>query len=402
MFCYKCGSSVSPNSKFCGKCGAVMQQSDTSEQVNENPVPENDTSGQAESATSPEPVQHEQAHSEPVQPFQASQPDAPLPDAFPSAQQTSHPPFQASQPGAFGQAQPQQPFNSMQQPFNSTQQPIQQPLPPPYQPPVPPKSGGSKGLGLKIGIPAAVLVILITGAIIFFTMSNSPMGAIGKSLANVGDEFNQRLDGTPLEAFEILFDSLESGTVSVDFNYSDRWSHSRGSVALHSDQRRGEYAVEADVTVEGITVDLELYFNRDRAAARVSQFSNNFYGITYDSFRNDFRSFANMLYLDSDEISSISDVVEMFAEIMRTNPDLSISDTEYGKLLSDFMGSAEVNSDREEIQVGTEKVSGRVTTLTFTDREIIKLFVVISFITTCLHLTIYLHINQYFYKKKNK
>ena len=211
-------------------------------------------------------------------------------------------------------------------------------------------------------------------AVVLLLMLNSPMATAAKSLSNVGDEFNQRLQGSPLESVGMLMNSLESGSLTVDFDYRDRWSDARGVVTLHSDERRGDYAVESEIIIDGQRLDFDFYINRERAAVRVEQFDRNFYGINFATFRSDFRSFADNLGLSRQEIDMIADMVDFISEMMNVNLGSDALYAEYQKIIEDFFRQIEFSSERVEITSGGSSVRATAIELQITDRMIIKLF----------------------------
>jgi hypothetical protein len=173
--------------------------------------------------------------------------------------------------------------------------------------------------------------------------------------------------------FGLLIESLQEGSVSVDFGYSDNWSETRGSITLHSDGDRGEYALEAGLTVAGLSVDLDLYVNRDVAAARLRQIDNNYYGIVFDTFGDDFRSFANVLGLDRSEVDEVVNAVEMLADLLKSADNASSSTDEYGKLLSDFIQRLNSTTERVNITSGGNNVSAQRNKFVVTARDIADL-----------------------------
>ena len=408
MFCYKCGASIAPGSKFCAGCGAAVQVDDVPaqaesapvapikeenapEQVSEAPVKEDGVSEQAADASVQEDSAPEQTSEASAQvdsaPEQTS--DAPAQEeAFPNAQQYQpdvQTDGQPSQPDYQSDGQPSRPdYQSDGQPFQpdlqsdgQQPQPVNQPYSP-FQPPPPPTKEGKsgKGLWLKIGIPVVCAIALIAVGLFFFVFNSSPLNTVAKSLSKVGNELEQRVSDTPLESIGILMESLESGTVSVDFDYSAAMTNMRGNVSLHSDEKRGESVIEANIAsdimnFDIVNFDIDLYINKERAAMRMSQIDNNFYGITYETFREDFRSFANLLDLSRDEIDMICDVVEMYSDMLNMEDDEVLDG--YQDIFTDFIKSAEVSSERVDIKSGNESVRVRKIEFTITDRMIVEL-----------------------------
>jgi hypothetical protein len=228
----------------------------------------------------------------------------------------------------------------------------------------------------KIIVPIVAAVALVaTGLLIYFLVFlSSPTATTFRALANIGNDLEERVEGTPLELFGLLIESLQSGTVTVDFDYSDSWSAARGSVTLHSDERRGEYAIEAGIHADGIHVDLDVYFNRDVAAARLRQIDNNYYGIVFDTFGDDFRSFANVLGLSRSETDEVVSVVEMIADILRSTDNADSLTSEYEKLLSDFIQNLDVTSVKVDVMSGGNSVSAEEIVFVITDSDIADLF----------------------------
>ena len=224
-------------------------------------------------------------------------------------------------------------------------------------------------------IVAAVALIATALLIYFLVFLSSPTTTTFRALSNIGNEVEERIDGTPLEMFGLLLESLQNGTVSVDFEYSDLWSNVQGSVTLHSDESRGAYAAHAGLSVYNISMDLDFYMNRDAAAARLRQIDDNYYGIVFDTFGDDFRSFANVLGLSRSETDEVISAVEMLADLLRGTDDNEDSLTEeYEKLLGDFIQRLDVTSERVDTMSGGSSVRAQKIDFVITDSDIADLF----------------------------
>jgi len=244
----------------------------------------------------------------------------------------------------------------------------------PNQPYPPPKTKKPvKGLWWKVAVPAVFLISLITAGIIYIVMLISPMATVTAAVNNLGKEFGQRMEGTPLESFGILFKSIESGSVTVDFHYSDRWEHTHGVIALHTDDINSEAVIEVDLTTNDFSFDLELYTNRERMAARISQIDNNFYGIKYDTFKEDFISFANLIGLDQHDIDMITELVEFYNDIMNNSADPASFYESYGKLIRNFIDRANISEKRVDFTSDGRSIRVKKIDLVISDRMIIRL-----------------------------
>jgi hypothetical protein len=326
----------------------------------------------------PEKDNNQQSYQPPTQPVYPYQPTAQLdyqqpyqPTAQPDYQQSYQPPTQPVypyQPAA--QSDYQQPYQQAAQPAYQ-QQPYQ---PYPAQQPYPPLKKGktTKGLWWKVAIPAVFLISLITVGVIYLVTLISPLSSVTASIINLGKELDQRTNDTPMEMFGILFDSLESGSVTVDFHYKDMWDDTRGRITLHTDDSNNDVAVEVDITIDGFTVDLELYANRERTAARIRQIDNNFYGIRYDTFRNDFRSFANLLGLDQHDIDMVAELVDFYSDLFDVTGNQQAAYSQYDDLLRSLITNANISDENVDIISDGRSVRVKKVELTISERMIIK------------------------------
>jgi len=219
--------------------------------------------------------------------------------------------------------------------------------------------GTAKKANLKVIIPVAcVAVLLAAAAFVYFFFWRSPELTIGRAFASVGDEIEKRLENTPLEIFGRLSDSLEEGSVTVDFGLSTMATDTRGSITLHSDAQRREYALTGSVGEYGMAAgllgddfnfDFDIYVNKERIAARLSQLDDNFYGFSYATFRDDFRSLANLIGLGRSEIDEVADAIEMFSDLLNMDVDSDVLDSQYTDLFKELLKKAESGSSRVEI-----------------------------------------------------
>jgi len=139
-----------------------------------------------------------------------------------------------------------------------------------------------------------------------------------------------------------------------------------------------EIALEADLNMQGLDIDFELYVNNERAAVRSNMLDDNFYGITYSTFRSDIRGFGGLIGLDRATMDMMSDWVEAFYDAMNADHDfmdgLDIGDFEqYKDLFSDFIRNLNRTSERVNIESGGETVSATRVEFTVTADDIIEL-----------------------------
>jgi len=372
MFCSNCGSGLNPENKFCRNCGAAVQTEGMSATVDENveqTVPVQTVPEQTD-AVETDPEQTDVVQTEPVQTSDTSVQTESVQEGDISLQVE---PIQQYQP-YHRQYQQQQNATDVNQPYQPPQPPQPQQ---PYQPYPAPAQKTKRSLGTleKILIPTISVAVIagIALAVYLVMFISSPQAMAVRSLANVGREVETRADGTPLELFGLLMESLRDGTVTVDFEHNSRWEWeevSQGTISLHSDERRGEYAFEADLFVGGMDVEFDLYLNKDVAAARVRQVDNNYYGIVFDTFEEDFRAVADLLELGREEIDEIVRFIDIFSESLRADGDISLYTEEYEELLKAFFERIDVENERVDMTSGDSNVRAEKVTFIVSARDI--------------------------------
>ena len=220
----------------------------------------------------------------------------------------------------------------------------------------PPKKG--LGLLLKIGIPV-VAVILIAIVVIFLVVRASPLATTGIALLNLESEFTQRIDSTPLRAITLATEKLENGTVAANFDYSDRWSNIEATATITSNSRNREHSLEVEVDDGRNIITAEAFLNRNRLAVGSSLVDDNFYGITFSTFREDIRNFGREVGMDRNTMDMLADMVELLEMAMNAD---DIDDTilkPYIQLLTDFVMNTDPESERTQLQVGDESINVR-------------------------------------------
>lgn len=377
MFCTKCGNPFNGESKFCGKCGtprAAAPQSEPVQQVSPPPPPFQAQQAVPEQAPPPPP------------PFQAQQAEPPF-----QAQQAPPPPPVWQQPG--GQPYGAQPYDA--QPPGGTQHSFYGAQPPASPPP---NSGSNKKLMkilLGVGIPVVAIAVAL---VVFFVVrpgrGDGASGMFGDLLrANPAavpiadafdimlDEFEQRVETTPLQAIPIMLDNFEDGTLTVNFEYRDRGSwglgNFSGSAVLRSDTRNNNYALEAALSAMGIlNIDMSVFLDSNRLAFGSSLIGDDFYGITFSTFSEDFRTLGNMFGLSQSEINEISDAIDLITEMMGEFSDFgnnAAAFAPYLAVLTNFFRDMEYSSERVTLNIGGQQIEATRISTVVTMREYIDL-----------------------------
>ena len=216
---------------------------------------------------------------------------------------------------------------------------------------------------LIIGIPAAVAVLVTLTLLFLFFRNVSPLLTVGRALTNLGTEVEERFDNTVFKALPMLSKVLEDGTLTADFNYKAdiiggfTSADIGGSIKLSSNTTTREFALGASADLYGEAVDLDVYMNKERLALRTGILGDRFYGITYDTFRDDIRNFGRRIFLDDETMDMLADIVDQINEMMnREDIDEDDALEIYSEVFSDFIRNLNVSSRRAHIETDGERI----------------------------------------------
>jgi hypothetical protein len=243
---------------------------------------------------------------------------------------------------------------------------------------VPVEPARKKGAGklLKFGVPITAVVAVAVVAFILLFARSSPKAIVSKALAGMVSEAGARLDNTPLKAIGLIGETLKDGKLTLNFNYEDNWNEQEvsGSVKISSIAKDKECALEADLSIYSQPVNAEVYVNKERIAVGSRLLDNNYYGITYSTFREDFRSFGELIGLDDNTMSDVADAIDILSDAMNAEKvDYSSLDA-YAELVTEFFKNIEPTSERAELEIGGVSVRCQKIGFMVTDKQIIKLF----------------------------
>jgi len=234
---------------------------------------------------------------------------------------------------------------------------------------------------LWITLISVAAVFIAAAAVYFFFFRNAvPLLSLGRAFDNLSTETEERFNYTPLKALDMLSDVLEDGSVTVNFDYTTALFGSflttsiDGSVKLSSITETRDFALEAQVSAYGQSIDLEAYMNKERLALRVPLIDDAFYGIKYETFRDDIRVFGRLIGLDNETMESLANYVDQLNELLNAEETDEEFTEPYTEVFSGFIRNLEITSRRTHIGSDGERI--RCTSIEFriTKDALIELF----------------------------
>jgi len=213
----------------------------------------------------------------------------------------------------------------------------------------------------------AVAVIVIAIVVFTFISRMRPLLTAQRSWSNFGTEITTRLQTTPFYAVELLAANLQDGTTTLSIDNRDNWSRTQADIRLMAESRTNTTALDLDLNIDGLRIDVELMANRNYMVARSSLLSNDFYGLTFSTFRDDFDIFGRHMGMTQSEINMVADIVESIETAQNANNITSLSSEfeRYTNVISSFFR----NSNHTSSSSGGET---RIEFM-FTDSDVIDL-----------------------------
>jgi len=231
----------------------------------------------------------------------------------------------------------------------------------------------------KVALPVIlILLVVVIGLGIFFSQVY-PRFVLMRAFSNLGGEAAQRIDDSPLRAYGMLMNIAEDAIITADFDYRYDllWGlgpNASGTATISTDTRHNNYAIYLEFSGMGMAVDLEAYINRERVAIGSRLLGGNFFGITYETFRDDVRGPGGLIGLSEHEMEAIADFVEAFEGYMNA-PHISFGEhfEDFTRLLATFIRGLSFETERVEITSDGESIRARRITVVITQTDIANL-----------------------------
>ena len=202
-------------------------------------------------------------------------------------------------------------------------------------------SGSTKWYaGVKISFFFAIVVFTIF--VLVSISKPAQLIAAEWTLENLNKNVSSGLPDSHLEALAMISDALSYGVVSVRIDYSDELNSISLDASLHSDETNREYMLTINIDVNGTEFDIRIFVNRYHIAASSSILGTGYYGITFKTFRDEFRPFAQLLGLTNAEFDRVVYIVNMISGFLNNPDEQKIMLEPYIELLRRFITDNEL------------------------------------------------------------
>lgn len=159
-------------------------------------------------------------------------------------------------------------------------------------------------LKLKCGIVTALCLIAMLGT--------SVLAAPAPSFTQ---ELQERVEGSPLEAFTLLHQALQDGVIYFELTTESQWVDSYTEFTLHSNLARLEFVLDYYNRNRRSETDFTLFANRERIAFTDEELGDFVFGITFATFEEDLAALYQELAANNQSIRLLSNIKEVLEEL---------------------------------------------------------------------------------------
>jgi len=131
--------------------------------------------------------------------------------------------------------------------------------------------------------------------------------------------------------------------------------------------------LEAQVGAYGESIDLDFFMNKERMAMRLQLIDDSFYGLRYETFREDIRTIGNLIGLDRITMDMYADYIDQINAAMNAEPVLENVEDVYFDIMQNFIKNINISSKREKVISGDKTENYRAITVSITKRALSNL-----------------------------
>jgi len=271
----------------------------------------------------------------------------------------------------------EQPINTPEQQVYIPEQQVYMPVPGNYVQPEKTKKS-KKWLWITLASVATVLIAATAVYFVFFR-SIGPLLMLGRAMVNLSAEVEERYENSPFTVFENLAEIMEDGTITADFVYTTSilggWISIDldGKIEFLSDSEARNFAALAQIGAYGEAIELDFFMNNERMALRLQLLGNDYYGLTYNSFRQDIQVLGRQIGLDNETMELYADFIDQINTAMNTDDTPDDIDEIYTEMITKFARDIKVSSRKSTIETASGKETYTVITVNLTKNALLKL-----------------------------
>ena len=205
---------------------------------------------------------------------------------------------------------------------------------------------------------ALIPAILLLAAALFWFLYLSPRMALSRAVSDALSQLEQRLTESPVPILVKGYDESGKNTTSLELTVSDGVQY---DMQVQTDMTANQILAQGTIRIEGKSLNLSAYLDREFAAI-ISEdlFKGGYYGITYDTFSSDVRSFPLLSRLiPSATLSKLDSSVEKLQAYMNRSRQVPwLPDVQQEDIRTLILGLLVLKSDvhRETLTVDGESL----------------------------------------------
>ena len=181
-------------------------------------------------------------------------------------------------------------------------------------------------------------------------MRFAPEAVLSSAWEKTAEKLDKRSEGSPLDVIsDAGRDWAKNGELAVDVAADIYGQEISAQLLVQSVQAKQQAAASASVNFMGEEVKANFYLDKNSAALSVNPYlDGTYYGVTFDSFREDLAASVLGQYLDEEEAAELEESISQLRDNIRSKTDTEALLAPYKKIVESYIDSLELTTGEAE------------------------------------------------------
>ena len=206
-------------------------------------------------------------------------------------------------------------------------------------------------------------------------MRFAPEAVLSSAWEKTAEKLDKRSEGSPLDVIsDAGRDWAKNGELAVDVAADIYGQEISAQLLVQSVQAKQQAAASASVNFMGEEVKANFYLDKNSAALSVNPYlDGTYYGVTFDSFREDLAASVLGQYLDEEEAAELEESISQLRDNIRSKTDTEALLAPYKKIVEAYIDSLELTTGEAEKTLSGTVYTCDTITLTMDEASLIAL-----------------------------
>lgn len=238
----------------------------------------------------------------------------------------------------------------------------------------PPKASGFRWW--MAAIPA-VLVVAVVAALCWqsILMTVAPKVALAMAMNKTSDSVSKRYEDSPVTVLNKGAGFMENGEISVNAEARYDGETYAGEFVMGFCQEQKQISFSAAADLMGKSYAANAYLDPEFAAVSADFFNGGtFYGITFETFKEDAMESILSEYLTQTDIEEADELIQVFLDVYTMDVDTQALMEPYKAVIEEYVLDLETAKDTDEIKLDGQMYECTTLTYVLTEDDIMGLY----------------------------